>query len=76
MQDLVTSCAGQFMRVSDRQLGGNREIDLSVEPMPDPTHPNIAHAFDPARMRCGMTDLLYDSRIDAIQHAQEDRLRR
>ena len=76
MQDGVPRFLRQRVSLLNGQAAAHGQVHLRVEPVPDPAHPHIGHAFHAAYLHRGFADLVGNRRIHPVNHPQEDHPRR
>src|ERR1700730_506865 len=62
--------------LADREAPGHRDAHLDVESVANPSRANVADTLDRSRMAGRVPDLVQDVRVDAIEHAGKNHLRR
>ena len=73
MKQLMAHFGGNGMRLRDRQLRIDGDIQFGMQAMPEPARPHLGNLFDLRHILGDMANFFDDVWFGAIEHAHEDR---
>ena len=76
MQQFVPHFLGDGVPFRDRMVRSNRNVQLRVQAMAQPSGPHVRHLLDTPGMAYRFSNFVNEVRLDTIQHVDKDGLAR